>query len=219
MTFASVTLPAAVVHWRLDGPAGPALDTLTAGLIGAGVTVEAITPGTAYRLTGPAELLTVLTGELSGIEGFTLAHELPPIEVVRMGSSLAPSHPFKRSVTVHGTGGAAPFVARAIDRALSVVSVGINRWSVSGRTSELVAWLSVVYGKTPEEVLSLQGWSPESIAAEDSPNGPEITVNVPTPTVHVTLPDRRTTSTIGRDSTGNIVSVVQLESDVRTPTT
>jgi len=138
MTFARVPLPAAVVCWRLDGPAGPALDTLTAGLIGAGVAVEPITPGTAYRLTGPAELLSVLTLEMSGIEGFTLAHELPPTDVVRMGSSLAPSHPFKRSVTVHGTGGAASFVARAIDLALPVASVGINRWSVSGRTSDLV---------------------------------------------------------------------------------
>jgi len=219
MTFVSVILPASVVHWRLDGPAGPALDTLTAALIGAGVAVEPIAPGTAYRLAGPIELLSVLTAELNGIEGFTLAHELPPTDVVRMGSSLAPSHPFKRSVTVHGTGGAASFVARAVDLALSVASVGINRWSVSGRTSDLVAWLSVVYNKTPDELLTLQGWSPESIAAEDSPNGPAITVNVPTPSVNVTLPDRRTTSTIGRDSTGNIVSVVQLESDVRTPTT
>lgn len=67
MTFVSVTLPAAAVRWRLDGPAGPTLDTLTAGLIGAGVAVEPITPGTQYRLTGPAELLAVLTAELGGI--------------------------------------------------------------------------------------------------------------------------------------------------------
>lgn len=82
-----------------------------------------------------------------------------------------------------------------------------------------MAWLSSIYSKTPDEILSLYAWTAEGIAAEDSPNGPAINVNVPTPTVNVTLPDRRTTSTIGRDSTGNIVSVVQLESDVRTPTT
>ena len=83
MTFTTVTLPAAVVRWRLDGPAGPALDTLTAGLIGAGVAVEPIAPGAAYRLAGPRELLEVLADELAGAEGFTLAHELPPTDLTQ----------------------------------------------------------------------------------------------------------------------------------------
>lgn len=37
--FASVTLPVAAQRWVLSGPAGPHLDTLAAGLIGAGVEV------------------------------------------------------------------------------------------------------------------------------------------------------------------------------------
>lgn len=200
MTFTTVTLPAAVVRWRLDGPAGPALDTLTAGLIGAGVAVEPIAPGAAYRLAGPAELLDVLADELAGAEGFTLAHELPPTDVTRMHTSLAPARSPARSFIVHG---APSHVARAIDRGLGVTTEGISRWRVAGGTAALVEWQAAIYGKTVDEVLALFGWTAESVAAEDSPTGP---------TINVSLPDRQTTSQITRDAAGDITQIIQLES-------
>ena len=200
MTFTSVTLPAAVVRWRLDGPAGPALDTLIAGLIGAGVAVEPIAPGTAYRLTGPAELLDVLADELAGAEGFTLAHELPPTDVTRMHTSLAPARSPARSFIVHG---APSHVARAIDRGLAVTTEGIGRWRVAGGTAALVEWQAAIYGKTVDEVLALFKWTAETVASEDTPTGP---------TINVTLPDRQTTSQITRDALGDITQIIQLES-------
>ena len=211
MTFASVTLPAAEVRWRLGGPAGPALDTLTAGLIGAGVAVEPITPGTAYRLTGSAELLAVLTSELNGIEGFTLAHELPPTDVIRMSTTRAAATPPARSFVVHGVAEAPSYVARAIDRGLSVSTEGIGRWRVAGATAALVEWQAAIFQKTVDEVLALFGWTAETVAAEDSPTGPAINVTVPPVQVTVTLPDRRTTSEITRNRDGDIAQIIQLE--------
>lgn len=200
MTFTTVTLPAAVVRWRLEGPAGPALDTLTAGLIGAGVAVEPIAPGTEYRLTGPAELLAVLADELAGAEGFTLAPELPPADLTRVSTSIAPARAPVRSFIVHG---APASVARAIDRGLSVTSEGIGRWCVAGSTAALVEWQAAIHDKTVDEVLAMFGWTAVSVAAEDSPAGP---------TINVTLPDRQTTSQITRDAAGDITQIIQLES-------
>ena len=200
MTFTSVTLPAAVVRWRLDGLAGPALDTLIAGLIGAGVAVEPIAPGTAYRLTGPAELLDVLAAELAGAEGFTLAHELPPKDLTRVSTLLAPPHSPVRSFIVHGAPASA---ARAIDRGLAVTSEGVGRWRVAGSTAALFEWQAETHDKTVDEVLAMFGLTAEMAAAEDAPTGP---------TVNVTLPDRQTTSQIARDAAGNITQIIQLES-------
>ena len=200
MTFTSVSLPAVEIRWRLDGPAGPALDTLTAGLIGAGVAVEPIAPGAAYRLAGPRELLEVLADELAGAEGFTLAHELPPTDLTRVSTSLAPARAPVRSFMVHGAPASA---ARAIDRGLSVTSEGVGRWRVAGSTAALIEWQAAIHDKTVDEVLAMFGLTAEMAAAEDSPTGP---------TINVTLPDRQTTSQITRDALGDITQIIQLES-------
>lgn len=213
MTFA-IQLPATQVRHRLSGPAGLHLDAVVAGLVGAGVTVEPITGGTCYRLRGGVELLDVLGEELGKAEGFSLAREMPPTDTISMRSTLAPSHEFRRSVIVHGDGGreAVSVVARAIDRGLTVESVGIGRWSVSARTAALVDWLAAAYVKPVEEVLTLFAWTAETVAAEDAAS-PAISITLPPLQVAVTLPDRKTISTFERNAEGDIVSALQLETD------
>jgi hypothetical protein len=210
-----VTLPAAKVLYRLDGAAGPALDTVAAGLAQAGVLVSCIAPGTAYRCDGPRELLDVLAGELAGVDnGITLAIELPPTDVIRMSTSRAPSTPPARSFIVHGAAETPSYVTRAIDRGLTVSTCGIGRYSVTGSTAALVEWQAAIYQKTVDETLVLFGWSAESVAAEDNPTGPAINVNVPPVAVTVALPERKTTSEITRDRDGNIRQIIQLEKSV-----
>lgn len=194
--FASLILPAAQIRHTLTGPAGPHLDTLVAQLIGAGVDVEAIIPTTAYRLNGPAALLHVLAEELAReAPNYMLQREGVPDGVVSMTSRLA-SHPYRRSMIVHGA--ADVFIARAVDQGLRVTTVGWSRWKVEGRTAALAAWLASIDAKVPTD------WTPANIAAEDAPD----VVNV-----DVKLPDRRTTSEITRNNAGDIVNIVQLEKD------
>lgn len=226
MTFTSIQLPAAQVRWVLSGPAGQHLDSVVAALVGAGVAIETITAGTHYRLRGgrssrrarsagaPAELLDVLGEQLGQVEGFSVLREMPPTDTVNMRSTLAPSHAFRRSVEIHGDPGreAASFVARAIDHRLAVESVGIGRWSVSGRTRALVDWLAAVYVKPVEEVLALFGWTAETIAAEDAAT-PAVSITLPPLQVAVTLPDRKTTTTFERDADDEIVSALQFETN------
>lgn len=200
----SVQMPAAAVRWALTGPAGPTMDTLVAALIGAGVDVECISPGTAYRIDGREAVLSTLADELGKLEGFALAIERAPDDVVRVSSALAPAE-FRRSVVVHGLGAAFGMVARAVDRGLQVRTVGVNRWRVAGRTADLLAWLvDVVHQRPLTEVLALHGWTAEAVAAEDAP-----------PTVRVDLPQRRVeTEFIERDAEGNLTRVVQTERTV-----
>lgn len=215
MSYASITLPAAQVRHVLTGPAGPHLDTLVAGLISAGVSVESITAGTTYRLDGSAELLDVLAAELAPVDGFSLLLEQAPADTVQMGSTVAPSHPFRRNVTIHsGTAAGASFVARAVDHRLAVESVGINRWSVTGRTSALVAWLAAIYVKTAEEVMALFNWDAASVAAEDAAH-PAVSITLPPLHVAVTLPDRKTVSTFTRNADGDITQAIALETDTK----
>lgn len=217
MTFASVTLPSVAVRWVLSGPAGAHLDALVSGLIGAGVTIEPIVAGERYRIDGGTELLDVLAGELAPVEGFALVRETPPTDTINMRTTATPSHPFRRSVTVHGIGAAPSFVARAVDRRLTVTPAGASRWEVSGRTAALVDWLAAIYAKTTDEVLALFGWTPESVAAEDTATpAVDLTVTLPPVPVqvNVTLPDRRTTSEIKRDAAGDLVQFIQLETSV-----
>lgn len=210
-----VTLPSVALRWVLSGPAGLEIDTLAASLISAGANVETIAAGTRYRLNGPLELLDVLAGELAPIEGFELVRELPPLETISMASTVAPSHAYRRSMTVHGVGAACSFVARAIDRRLTVTPCGVNRWAVAGRTAALIDWLAEVWAKPADEVLAVFGLTPEAVAAEDSPTSPIHVVLPPVPVeVNVTLPDRRTTSDFKRDADGDIVNVIQLETSV-----
>lgn len=214
MTLTSVQLPAAALRWRLDGPAGPQIDTLIGALIGAGVGVECITPGTAYRLDGPRDMLEALAAELNVAPEFALRNEMPPSQHVGVASTLTPAAAPRRAVVVHGAGVAASFVARAVDRRLDVSTIGINRWSVRGSTAALVDWLAAAYGKTRDEVLTLHEWTAEQVAAEDSPT-PLVSVNAPPVNVNVQLPDRRITSEITRNAEGDITNVVQLETNAK----
>lgn len=210
-----ITLPSVALRWVLSGPAGLETDTLVACLISAGVSVETIAAGTRYRLNGPLELLDVLAAELAPIEGFELVRELPHTETISMASTVAPSHAYRRSMTVHGVGAACSFVARAIDRRLTVSPCGVNRWAVAGRTAALIDWLAEVWAKPADEVLTVFGLTPEAVAAEDSPTSSIHVVLPPVPVeVNVTLPTRRTESDFVRDRDGEIVNVIQLETSV-----
>lgn len=210
MEIKNFTMPAASVKWRIDGPESQVFDQVLAGLIGAGVDVEVITPRSAYRLDGPRRLLECLAEDLAPLGDYRCGPEGPPTSVINIASDLAPGHPYRRSVTVHSAAPAATsFVMRAVDQRLTVATIGINRWSVTGRTAALVDWLASVYQKPVDEVLLTHGWSPESVTAEDTP-GPA--VNVTLPEVRVVLPTRRTTSDITRDPrTGDINQIIQLE--------
>jgi hypothetical protein len=215
VTIASVTLPADVTRRVLTGPAGLALDTLVAGLIGSSTNVETIKPGTHYRLDGPAERLDALALEVAPLEGYSLTIEMPPTDTIAMSTTVVPSHPFVRAFTVHGIGAACSFVARAIDQNLTVTSLGINRWQVTGRSTALVDWLAEIYQKTADEVLAIYRIPAEAVAAEDSPT-PTVRVELPTIPVNVIveLPDRKTVSTFDRDREGTVTTVVQLETTV-----
>jgi hypothetical protein len=209
VTFTSLQLPAAAVRWRIDGPAGPHLDVLVGALIGAGCDVECIAPATAYRLTGPEPMLQALAAELTGFDGFTLAHEAAPVESVNLRTTITPKHPPRRAVVVHGAGvHAAGFVARAIDAGLTVSTTGLSRWSVAGRGDALVAWLAAAWNKPAEDVMQALGVTPETLAAEDDPVPP-------VPVVNVVLPDRRIVSKITRNRDGDIVDVEQTETTLQ----
>jgi hypothetical protein len=172
-------------------------------LIDAGFTVECIAPGTAYRVEGGDA-----TAFAENLEApLTLALEYPPTTVIDLRSTLAPALAFRRTIYVHGGGEAFRYVARAVDARLVVTTVGICRWAVTGRTADLMSWQAEHVHCVPvEEVLKLWAMTPEMVLAEDVDQ-------TPTPIVHITLPDRKTTSEITRDYRGDITHVVQLETD------
>jgi hypothetical protein len=205
----AISLPAAVVCYRAEAEAGPALDAFVANWIGTpGGSAEPITPGTAYRLRGSAELLDVVATALAGT-AIALAPEAPPADVIRVSTKLRPPRVFNRSFIVHGVAEAPSYVARAVDRGLAVTSEGVGRWSVTGSTADLVAWQAAIYGKTTAEVLEMFGWTPESVAAEDNAAP---TVNLPPLTVNVVLPERQTDSEITRNADGDIIRLLQITS-------
>lgn len=207
----SFTVPVAAPRWELSGPAGASLDSLVAALIGSGVSVECIAPATRYRLEGPRNLLEVLSDELASAGAdVAVKVEMPPTDTINMTSALRHEPEFRRTVTIHGQGAAMSYVARAIDRGLSVASVGVNRWAITGRSAALVDWMAAIYQKSSEEVLALWRWTPESIAAEDAVQH-SVAIKLPAVAVEVKLPDRRTTSEITRNQAGEITQLVQLE--------
>ncbi len=200
--FTSYTLPATEVRWVLSGPAGLHLDSLVAGLIGSGVRIEPIKAGEQYRLDDTTGVLDSLAISLDPIEGFDLAHEAAPTDKIVTSTALT-ARAYQRSFTVHGVGPAFSLIARAVDRWLTVTSVGLNRWMVRGPTSVLVHWIAEFQRMTPAEVLALYRISPESVEAEDA-HAP-LAVNV------VSLPDRKTTSEIQRAADGSIKTFIQVE--------
>lgn len=197
------TMPCAAVRWVLTGEDVATVDVVAASLIGAGVAVEPIKPGSSYRLAGPYELLDVLAAELAPT-GMRLEIERPPAEPsVTMATTVAPVAA-RRSVTVHGLAGAG-YVMRAVDRGLHVSPAGASRWAVSGRTGALVAWLAAVWQRTEADAGQRIGIAAETVAREDAA----------APAVVVELPTRQTVTEITRDHEGDIRAVVQLERTVR----
>ena len=182
-------------------------DLLVAACVDAGHTVEGIAPGVAYRIIGDFERLQTLADQVNALEGFTLGVEQPPADAVHLVGTLAPQRPFRRTVTVHGRGTAYSLVARAIDMRLPVVAVGPCRWSVTGRTADLLAFLSEhVHHVSVDEVLKLWNLTVDSARAED--------VDLPAiPVIKVQLPARVRTTKIKRDDDGSIVDVLQHEED------
>ena len=205
-----IQMPASTVRWLLVGPPGPEVDMLVATLIGSGVAVEAVKPRSVYRLNPAAlpdhgqTMLGSLAEQLNGMDGFSLAVEQAPTDVIVLAHRVAPAFPYRRQVTVHGQGTALGFVARAVDRSMDVRAVGLLRWSVAARSAEVVAWLSEIWARPTDQVLEMLGLTPESLAAEDRPPA----------SVSVVLPDRRIESVITRDEAGQIVDFTQTETTV-----
>ncbi len=178
------------------------LDTLVAELIGAGAVAECVTATTRYRLRAPATTMATLAQQLAEqAPEYSLAAERAPVDVVRLTSHLAPRAPYRRSVVVHGAQYASSYVVRALDRKLLASTCGIQRWAVTGSTAALALWIAEVYSTTQAGAFEMLGLTPEAAAAEDAD----------APVVQVVLPDRRITTEIGRNSQGDIVTVVQRE--------
>ena len=212
MSYGSLSWLSACNRWRLDGPPGPCVDMLVAATIDAGLQVEVIAAGTAYRIDGPADRMAAIAGQLADLEGgtITLAPEPVPQGVVNLSGYVAPARPFRRTVFVHGGGEAFTYVARAIDSRLVVTAAGICRWAVTGRTADLLVYLSTYVQKAPiDDVLKAWGMTVESARAED--------IDLPAvPTINIVMPSRRTTTeSIKRNDDGAIVEVVQVETDVK----
>lgn len=202
---AAIDLPAAVYRWKLSGPSGPELDAMAAGLINAGLGVECIEPRASYRVAGDAVELSAIAEQVASVDGFALGVELPTPGPVNLRARVQPARPFRRTVYVHGQGEAAfGYVARAVDARLSVAADGVSCWAVTGRTADLLAWLSEhVHKATLDDVLALWRLTREQVAAEDADLGS-------LPPIRIVMPDRVIkTQKIVRDNDGEIVEVLQ----------
>jgi len=182
------------------------------------IAVEFIAPG-RYRLGDPIEadpegLKAFATyAKLSEFIQFAepdssiaVVPEFPPADVcAAIFSSVEPTP--KHRVVVHGLRGASTGVARAIDARLTVTSIGMNRFNVTGRTQRIAAWLAT-WRQTPiAEALTLLGVTAEQAAEEDNPK-PDA------PPISIALPTREISSAITRDRDGNILEVKQTERSV-----
>lgn len=198
----------AVRHWCLAGPAGAEMDSIIAILAGVGLQVEALQPGTRYRVSGDEEKLAAVAAQVNGSAGFDMAHEMPAAGVISITSKVAPARPPRRVIHVQGTGAALGMVARAVDSGLTVTCDGFGRWSMSGRTAALMQWAADHVHEAPlADTLAAYGLDAAAAAAEDADAAP--------PTVHVVLPERRrVTTAIERDAEGQIASVTQIEQDL-----
>jgi hypothetical protein len=202
----------AVRHSLLRGPAGANMDGLVAGLISAGFGVEAIKPGTDYRVSGPEDRLVGASLQINGgFDEISMDFERPADGVVAISTAVAPLRPHRRTVHLQGEGVAVTFVARAVDLGLIVTSAGIWRWAVTGPSHLLMQFLAAhVHEATIDETMAVYGLTPADVAAEDADAVP--------PTINVVLPDRRTTTTsVERGADGLISKIVQLETDVIEP--
>ena len=202
-------MPAATTRWQLVGPAGPGLDVIVASLTGAGVLVDVILPGTAYRLHASEHFLRGLSAAVEKVPGFRVALEEAPTESITLSTTAPPSPIPRRTITVNGAGvHAAKFVRMAVDLGLTVQTVGMQRWAIAGPSATLISWAAAAWSRSEVEVLKALRLTAEQVAAEDAP-APAVV-----PTVTVILPDRKITSQIVRDRAGDIEKITQHEVSV-----
>ena len=205
----TLSMPAATTRWTLVGPAGPGLDVIVASLTGAGVLVEVVAPGTAYRLHASDHFLRGLSDAVEKIPGFRVAIEEAPTESITLSTTAPPSPIPRRTITVHGAGAqAAHFIRVAVDYGLTVQTVGVQRWAIAGPSATLISWAAAAWSRGEADVLNAFGLTAEQVRAEDAP-APAVV-----PTVNIILPDRKITSEITRDRAGDISTVVQTETSV-----
>lgn len=210
MSYGNLNWNSATVRWKLTGPANRYTDMVVAALIDSGMAVEGVAPGTAFRVDGDAKRLQAIAEQLADLADAdtVLQIERPAAGTVQLRTRAAPPRAFRRSVVIHGDGEAFRMIARAVDAELHVTTAGSCRWSVTGRTSELLAWASKHVHHVPvDEVLRLWNLSAEAAHAEDVDL-------LPTPVVRLTMPDRVTeTTSIARDANGDLLKVVSVTKD------
>ena len=79
-----------VRHWALAGPPGVELDSIVAILAGVGLSVEALQPGSRYRVSGAEDQIAAVAAQVNGSAGFDMAHEMPAAGVISITSKVAP---------------------------------------------------------------------------------------------------------------------------------
>lgn len=138
-------------------------------------------------------------------EGVTLGAEMPP-HPPHLRIEVQPERESPRRMWLHtGEADAPRLIARAIDAGLSVREVEtVGLFLMTGPSQRQVHWVMYSQRATREQALQIMGATEEQLRAEDT--GP--------PPITVALPDRETLSSITRDSSGNILSVVQTSRDL-----
>lgn len=202
-------LPPARVRHVLRGPVGDATDAAVCALLNAGLTVERVKSGTTYRIEGDAEIIatavrTLDDGANRGA-GVSLIRERPgdPVTLLPL---IAPASALRRTTIVDGAG-SAPYVARALDRGLSVAAVGDGRFAVTGPSRVQLEWIAAdVFRCSWAEALERMNTTEAALAAEELPM---------VPPVLVTLPPRVSKTTVTYDQeTGQIAASETVEKDL-----
>lgn len=196
----------AVACWRLEGPAGRDMQILPAFLINCGCSVEAITPQTAYRVTGNHEWLRLTADALAEkIDTARLDLERAKPGEISIAAVADSGRNWRRRQYVQGAN-AHGLVTRAIDMRLTVTPAGIERWCITGPGATQAAWVAEASGSSVANILAAWGITAEALAREDDA----------APTITVDLPDREiTTDLIDRDAEGRLRRVVQIETTRR----
>lgn len=203
-------LPPARVRHVLRGPVGDATDAAVCALLNSGLTVERVKPGTTYRVDGNADLIAIAAGTLDDSEnrgaGVSLIRERPTADPVTLLPLIAPTSALRRTTIVDGAG-CAPYVARALDRGLTVAAVGDMRFAVTGPSRVQLEWIAAdVFRCSWAEALERMNTTEAALATEELPM---------VPPVLVTLPPRVSKTTVTYDEeTGQIATSETVETDL-----
>jgi hypothetical protein len=199
-------------EWVLYSPTPdcPILPIAITVAVQVGCNVERASTG-RYRVVGPIESLNQLAEYIRvtlsahpigfGLE--TPTHD--PAAPVQIVFTKHPDRPPARTAPVQGCQSHGP-VAAAIDAGLKVRSLGVYRFECSGSTARHIAWMQAYLRKPRADVLQLLCLTGEAALAEDVAAGI-------VPNIHVTLPPRRTETTVSRNVGGDIVKSVSVETD------